>query len=152
MTSSSSSLRDLYNDPSSAWSFLPAAPNGPNSPNGTTAPPSTTHTYEWKTNRPTPRSIFDLSPSADLSDSGVDVSLLLSSMLAQAFLQYTSTAIAMPWEVGKLLLQVQWVPRDAGEVEASAESAEYEEEDVSLPAITPFIFLMITSERFFNGD
>lgn len=23
----------------------------------------------------------------------------------------------MPWEVGKLLLQVQWVPRDAGEPE-----------------------------------
>jgi fusion and transport protein UGO1 len=23
----------------------------------------------------------------------------------------------MPWEVGKMLLQVQWVPRDAGEPE-----------------------------------
>jgi fusion and transport protein UGO1 len=43
----------------------------------------------------------------------VDISLLLRSLLATAFLQYTSTAIAMPWEVGKLLLQVQWVPRDA---------------------------------------
>ena len=27
-------------------------------------------------------------------------------------LQYTSTALAMPLELGKLLLQVQWVPRD----------------------------------------
>jgi hypothetical protein len=23
----------------------------------------------------------------------------------------------MPWEVGRMLLQVQWVPRDAGEIE-----------------------------------
>jgi fusion and transport protein UGO1 len=27
------------------------------------------------------------------------------------------TAIAMPWEVGKCLLQVQWVPRDAEQVD-----------------------------------
>lgn len=27
-------------------------------------------------------------------------------------LQYSSTCIAMPFEVGKLLLQVQWVPKD----------------------------------------
>jgi hypothetical protein len=32
-------------------------------------------------------------------------------LLASAFLQYTTTAIAMPWEVGKVLLQVQWVPK-----------------------------------------
>lgn len=41
--------------------------------------------------------------------------LLLKTLVASAFLQYTTTAIAMPWEVGKLLLQVQWVPRDAAE-------------------------------------
>lgn len=41
--------------------------------------------------------------------------LLLKTLVASAFLQYTTTAIAMPWEVGKLLLQVQWVPRDAVE-------------------------------------
>ena len=33
----------------------------------------------------------------------------------------------MPWEVGKLLLQVQWVPRDAGETELFTETAEEEE-------------------------
>lgn len=37
-------------------------------------------------------------------------------MLASTLLHYSSTAIAMPWEVGKLLLQVQWVPRDASDV------------------------------------
>ncbi|CAG8631541.1 5781_t:CDS:2, partial [Acaulospora colombiana] len=35
----------------------------------------------------------------------------LKALLASAFLQYTTTAIAMPWEVGKVLLQVQWVPK-----------------------------------------
>jgi fusion and transport protein UGO1 len=30
-----------------------------------------------------------------------------------ALAQFSSTAIAMPFEVGKTLLQVQWVPRDA---------------------------------------
>ena len=45
-------------------------------------------------------------------------------------LQYTSTAIVMPWEVGKLLLQVQWVPRDAGEVdEDEVEVAVDDQED-----------------------
>lgn len=43
--------------------------------------------------------------------------LLLKTLVASAFLQYTTTAIAIPWEVGKLLLQVQWVPRDAGEMD-----------------------------------
>jgi len=36
----------------------------------------------------------------------------------------------MPWEVGKLLLQVQWVPRDAGEVdEDEVEVAVDDQED-----------------------
>lgn len=34
----------------------------------------------------------------------------------------------MPWEVGKMLLQVQWVPRDAGEPVLNAETVEEEEE------------------------
>jgi mitochondrial fusion and transport protein UGO1 len=56
---------------------------------------------------------------------------VLKGLLATAFMQYTSTAIAMPWEVGKMLLQVQWVPRDAGEPEPELE--EEEEDIVSIP-------------------
>jgi fusion and transport protein UGO1 len=33
----------------------------------------------------------------------------------------------MPWEVGKLLLQVQWVPRDAGEPEPLYAEDDHEE-------------------------
>lgn len=61
-------------------------------------------------------------------------------MFVQAFLQYSSTAIAMPWEVGKLLLQVQWVPRDAGEVGASPNLAEYEGDDVSFCLLSTVYF------------
>ena len=40
----------------------------------------------------------------------------------------------MPWEVGKLLLQVQWVPRDAGELE-NVPPLEEEEEEYEIEAI-----------------
>ncbi|EAU93231.2 hypothetical protein CC1G_10299 [Coprinopsis cinerea okayama7 len=108
------SLRDLYIDPSSAWTFVPTTSN-----NATTAaqppePPSAP-AYQWSS-RPSHNSIFDLSPDLNLSEpSGTNVANVFKALVASAVLQYTSTAIVMPWEVGKLLLQVQWVPRDAGE-------------------------------------
>jgi mitochondrial fusion and transport protein UGO1 len=40
-------------------------------------------------------------------------------------MQYTTTAMIMPFEVGKTLLQVQWVPRDAENLpEADVEEEE----------------------------
>lgn len=36
----------------------------------------------------------------------------------------------MPWDVGRTLLQVQWVPRDAEEMAVPAEIVEEEEEEV----------------------
>ncbi|KAG6817625.1 hypothetical protein H0H87_006253 [Tephrocybe sp. NHM501043] len=107
------SLRDLYIDSSSAWAFVsPAVPQPAVPPE----PSSSGTSYQWST-RPSHNSIFDLSPSLDLEPSGINVTNLLKALVASAVLQYSSTAIAMPWEVGKLLLQVQWVPRDAGEPE-----------------------------------
>jgi fusion and transport protein UGO1 len=80
--------------------------------------------YQWTT-RPAHNSIFDLSPSLDLSEpSTLNLSLLLRSLVASALLQYTSTALVMPLEVGKLLLQIQWIPKDA-----PAPSSEVHEED-----------------------
>ncbi|KAG5728557.1 hypothetical protein E4T56_gene19633 [Termitomyces sp. T112] len=112
--SAPSSLRDLYIDTSSAWAFVP-----PTIPQLATAsePFSSGASYQWS-NRPSHNPIFDLSPSLDLSEvSGINVTNLFKALVASALLHYSSTAIAMPWEVGKLLLQVQWVPRDAGEPE-----------------------------------
>ncbi|KAJ7655188.1 mitochondrial carrier domain-containing protein [Mycena polygramma] len=112
---SSASLRGLYSDPSSAWSFVQSAAA---TPSNSSTQPATAPAYQWSS-RPSHNSIFDLSPElADPSD-GIDPINLLKTLAASAVLQYTSTAIAMPWEVAKLLLQVQWVPRDAGEPEPS---------------------------------
>jgi len=36
----------------------------------------------------------------------------IKGLLVSGALQYTSTCLAMPFEIGKLLLQVQWVPRE----------------------------------------
>lgn len=59
----------------------------------------------------------------------MEIKLLFKSLIAGAVLQYTSTALAMPFEVGKLLLQVQWVPRDLSLLEGPAvKEEEYEEE------------------------
>ncbi|KAG5353459.1 hypothetical protein C0989_006616 [Termitomyces sp. Mn162] len=101
--SAPSSLRDLYIDTSSAWAFVP-----PTIPQSATAsePFSSGTSYQWS-NRPSHNPIFDLSPSLDLSEvSGINVTNLFKALVASALLHYSSTAIAMPWEVGKLLLQL----------------------------------------------
>ena len=126
---SSSSLRDLYSDPSSAWSFTQASP-APAAASGSSSTPSpSTIPFQWKSRSgASHNSIFDLSPDLnDVSVSDIDLIRVLKTVLASAMLQYTSTAIAMPWEVGKLLLQVQWVPRDVQDSDLVQEVAEEEE-------------------------
>lgn len=51
-------------------------------------------------------------PATPMAMSRSAASAVLTSMLVSGALQYTSTCLAMPFEVGKLLLQVQWVPRE----------------------------------------
>jgi fusion and transport protein UGO1 len=120
--SSPSSLRDLYAPPSTSWTFeandrLPA-------PLGPAASPSPA--YQWAT-RPSPNSLLDLSPS--LAEPGMpDAALLVKAMVASALMQYTTAAIAMPFDVGKTLLQVQWVPRDADELPVADEEVTVVEE------------------------
>ncbi|KAH7915158.1 mitochondrial carrier domain-containing protein [Hygrophoropsis aurantiaca] len=123
--SSNPSLRDQYIPPSSAWAFGPPQHNV-TAPSTSTAP---SNGYQWST-RPAPNSIFDLSPSLDLNEpSSINVSLLLRSLIASGLFQYASTAIAMPLEVGKLLLQIQWVPKQAPTTEVELVE-EVEEEEV----------------------
>ncbi|KAF5341556.1 hypothetical protein D9757_014564 [Collybiopsis confluens] len=123
---SSSSIRDLYSDPSSSWSFTAATQ--PNAPLNSAAAVSSPGPSTWKAAvRPPHNSIFDLSPDLnDVSVADINVVQVLRTVLASAMLQYASTAIAMPWEVGKLLLQVQYVPRD---VQDSGVIQEVPEED-----------------------
>lgn len=120
----SASLRDLYTTQPSSWSFAPPQNNSP------TVPPSTTEpAYQWSA-RPAPNSLLDLSPGLSLEPSSPNVSLLLKTLLASAVLRYTSTAVAMPWEVGRTLLQVQYVPRNADAVSDVWGSGATEEDEV----------------------
>ena len=90
--STMSSLRELYVDPSNAWSFVPSVP--------------ASSEQRAAIKHPQPVLRFTANPYA---------THLLRSLVASAVLQYTSSALVNPWQVGKLLLQTQWVPRDAGE-------------------------------------
>ena len=122
-SSQSPSLRDMYAPSQASWSFVPSRSNN------TVAPNVPQTSYEWSTRAPT-NPIFDLSSSLSLTEpSGMEIKLLLKGLIAGAVLQYTSTALAMPFEVGKLLLQVQWVPRDLSLLEGpTVVEEEYEEE------------------------
>src|SRR5229473_2973984 len=132
--SNPSSLRDLYGAHSPTWSFIPPS-TGPSSrpppPPRTSGIPSYTFS-----SRPAQNSIFELSPTL-AEPGGLDLGLLLKTLIASAVLGYTTTVIAMPWEVGKCLLQVQWVPRDAEQVDDSEPPTEEVAEEVC-PCFTPF--------------
>lgn len=120
---SNPSLRDLYSPPSSQWTFIP--PTSSAVPKQSTTNTSFT-SYQWIT-RPAPNSILDLSSSLSVGEpSSLDVTLLFRSLVASALLQYSSTAMAMPLEVGKLLLQIQWVPKDALTKDSEDEAEEVE--------------------------
>ena len=114
------SLRELYTDPTQTWSFVP--PKLPHYPHLNQAPPS----YHFP-NRPSSSSSFHF-PN---DEPHAPVAKVFKALVASAVLQYTSTAIVMPWEVGKLLLQAQWVPRDVGE---AVESEDEDEDKVERPA------------------
>ncbi|RXW22895.1 hypothetical protein EST38_g2943 [Candolleomyces aberdarensis] len=124
--STSSSLRDLYIDPSSAWSFVPSATNSTNPP--VPKEPPLAPAYQWSS-RPSHNSLFDLNPSLGNAESaGSNVRDLFKTLIASAVLQYCSTAVSNPLEVATTLLQVQWVPRDAGDPVPS-ESAHIDEDN-----------------------
>ncbi|CAL1696270.1 unnamed protein product [Somion occarium] len=115
---SPASLRDLYAAPANAWSFAP--PNPINATASSSAPStSASSSYQWST-RPAPNPLLDLSTSLGDDGSGIDVKLILQGLFASALLQYATTALSIPWDVGKTLLQVQWVPRDVGDLPAGA--------------------------------
>ncbi|KAF8585552.1 mitochondrial carrier [Ramaria rubella] len=119
------SLRDSYSSSPSSWSFLPSSPNPlPLSPS---ASPSISK-HEWST-RPNINPVFDLTPSLPFEHDGfnVDIRVVLKGILASAIVQYTGAALVMPWEVGKVLLQIQWVPRESEVLEGGGSAIEEDE-------------------------
>ncbi|OSD05896.1 mitochondrial carrier [Trametes coccinea BRFM310] len=115
---SPASLRDLYVPPSNAWSFVPPALAPENSTAAGHPPLSgpSSSAHQWSTRTAPSNPLFDLGSSLAGDDSGLDVASLAKELLASLLLQYATNALAQPWEVGKTLLQVQWVPRDTGDV------------------------------------
>lgn len=127
MTSqSASSLRDLYNKPSSSWSFVPVVDNNGNGASSSSAvSPAEASSYQWSSRN----SLYDISSGIDIEPSSLNVSHAVQGAAMSALLVFFSTAVEIPWEVGKTLLQVQYVPRDANAVEEPEEV--HEEEEVS---------------------
>ncbi|TCD61581.1 hypothetical protein EIP91_008236 [Steccherinum ochraceum] len=122
--STPASLRDLYAPPSNAWSFSLAQSSNSTPP----APPSSS--YQWST-RTHANPLLDLSASIAQDDEGLGAKLILQGLLYSALLRFSTSVVTVPWDVGKTLLQVQWVPRDAGEMlpGASLTIDESDEED-----------------------
>lgn len=113
--SNPSSLRDLYSTNLQTWIFTPPS-NSTGLPPGVPPPQHSTITSHTFSSRPVQNSIFELSPGL-AEAGGLDLGLLVKTLVTSAVLGYTTSAIAMPWEVGKCLLQVQWVPRDAEQID-----------------------------------
>lgn len=130
------SLRDLYATPANAWTFAATTPNNSTTPSAP-GPSTVASSHQWST-RPAPNPLLDLSASLADDGSGVDVKVVLQSLFASALLQYATTALSIPWDVGKTLLQVQWVPRDAGELPPGAVliTDEEDEEEVSYHSLS----------------
>lgn len=129
MTSDSSSLRQLYAAQNNAWTFVPPTDNGTTSassyPSSSTGSPS----YQWST-RTSQNPFLDLSSSLSVDDTGyqVKVQVLLQSLASTLFHQYATSLVSNPWEIGKTLLQVQWVPRDA-DVNIPVNAVDLDEEE-----------------------
>ena len=117
--SSPSSLRDLYAPPPDAWSFAPPPVNGTQQAASPQAP-----TYQWSARS---TSKHPLGLSGAVPEGGVDIRAFAQGLLTAALLQYATSAVIVPWEVGKTLLQVQWVPQDV-EARLAAKDEEEEEE------------------------
>jgi mitochondrial fusion and transport protein UGO1 len=64
---------------------------------------------------------------------------MLRAFVTSSLLSFTGTALVMPFEVGKTLAQVQWVPKEGLDNIVQATLDEVEEESVEVSfAIRPF--------------
>jgi hypothetical protein len=102
-SSTPTSLRDLYAAPPDGWSFFPA-------PEDLASLGTKSQTSSWPS-RSADSHVFNLSP-IDSDVVSLDLRVMVKALVASGALQYATTAIAMPFEVGKVLLQIQWIPKD----------------------------------------
>ena len=129
------SLRDLYAPPPTTWSFTPPT-NGSQAAVPTTSTPS----YQWSTHS-SQGSIFGLGPSG-YDESGTEIGPLLRGATNFLIGQFSSTMVAIPWEIGKVLLQVQWVPRDTEVPEDDEDVGPLEEHNEDDAVCLPVLLCM----------
>lgn len=121
-SSKSGSLRDLYATEPEGWSFLPP-PNGSSSSRVVHAQ-AAPNSYEWSS-RSRPHSVYALS-SLDLQPT-YSTADFFRNVASQAAIKYLCALVENPFEVGKTLLQVQYVPREAEAIEDTNQNREQEE-------------------------
>jgi hypothetical protein len=112
------SLRELYVHSSQSWSFIqPVLPHSQAT--------QVEHSYLWQPPQSSPftssvfGSIPTRAPTVRTSVRSSDTQSIYRyarSSIAAFVLQYGSVALVNPFEVGKVLLQVQWVPRRSFQV------------------------------------
>ncbi|TKY90767.1 hypothetical protein EX895_000765 [Sporisorium graminicola] len=115
-------LRPYYQPPEDSV-FIATAPrfSTTGTPGASAAASSSKAIGSASSSKPTPNrymSSNDAKPyvattsASGFGEADASISDIFRALLLSGALQYTSTCLAMPFEVGKLLLQVQWVPRD----------------------------------------
>lgn len=122
----SGSLREHYAVPPPSWSFVPSENFNASTSNIPRLQVEKEPSFQWST-RPRQNSIYDLSPDLDFEPNGPNAIALLRTAAASMILQYLSAALENPFEVGKTLLQIQYIPRDITPVD-EPEAVQDEEE------------------------
>ena len=122
----SGSLRDQYAAPPPSWSFVPPESLNSSSSNGARLQVEKDPSFQWST-RPRQNSIYDLSPDLDIEPNTPNAVALLRAFAASAILQYLGAAIENPFEVGKTLLQIQYIPRNTVPIDDGEHNQEEEE-------------------------
>lgn len=130
------SLRDAYSPQVNEWTFVATPAPGASSSAGSAGPSTSAST--WSTVPPPSRArILDLSPypyDDEINpETSLDTKTAFKWLVSAAMLQYATTGIAMPFEVAKILMQCQWIPKDAieGESPGFMEETHEAEEDGS---------------------
>lgn len=81
-----------------------------------------------------------------MDEGGLDLPAAIQGLVMAALMKYATNAVALPWEVGKTLLQVQWVPRDGEPSESSVEPQE-QDEDEAVRMDWPLAFVLLVDNR-----
>lgn len=123
-------LRPYYASTDDSMSFVATVPKG-SSTNSTATGTTSVRSHPYQSPYPSNRYLSAASdPELEDISANTGIKDMARALLVGAAFQYTSTCLAMPFEVGKLLLQIQWVPRD--EVWVAFSGAEREDEMIQL--------------------